>query len=92
MRKHKLEFFKNSLGQRAVRNVILFVVFDPKNRPILKTARRHMKDCCIEAEEMMDRDWEDLAADGFVVMKLIAAGYDRTDQAMISCDDWVIEE
>lgn len=83
--------FTNRNGDFAVKDVVCFVVFNPDGSPIFSTCRRKMKAACMAFEEMQDRHWDQIAADGFRVMKLFASGYDRTDQSLISIEQWVVE-
>lgn len=87
----RITVFTNRLGQYAVKDVVCFVVFNPRGMPIFSTCRRKMKDACMAFEEIQDRDWDQIAADGFRVIKLIASGYDRTDQSLVSIDEWVVD-
>ena len=82
--------FINRNGDFAVKDVVCFVVFNPDGWPLFSTCRRKMKDACMAFEDEQNRDWDEIAADGFRVMKLFASGYDRTDQSLISIEDWVI--
>ena len=87
----RVETFINRNGDYAVKNVVCFMVFTPKGWPMFETCRRKMKDACMALEDMQDRDWDDAAAEGFRVMKMFSSGYDRTDQSLISIDQWVVE-
>ena len=72
-------------------DVVSFVVLTPDGRPVFETCRRKMKDACMALEDKQDRDWDDAAAEGYRVMKMFSSGYDRTDQSLISIDQWVVE-
>lgn len=83
--------FINRNGDFAVKDVVCFVVFNPHGMPLFSTCRRKMKDACMAFEDQQNRDWDEIAAEGFRVMKLIASGYDRTDQSLISIEEWVVD-
>jgi len=87
----RVTIFTNRHGQYAVKDVVCFVVFNPHGTPLFYTCRRKMKDACMAFEEERDMDWDAIAAEGYRVIKLIASGYDRTDQSLISIDHWVVE-
>lgn len=87
----RIETYTNSRGKFSVRGIVCFVVFTPTNYPIFTTCRRKMKDACMAFEDATDRDWDELANEGFRVMKLFSGGYDRTDQSLISIDQWVVD-
>lgn len=75
-----------------VKDITLFVVVTPKFGILFQTARAKMKDSCISAEDIFDEDWMAMVGKGFRVMKLFAGGYDRTDQSVISIDEWTDQE
>jgi hypothetical protein len=87
----RVKTFINKHGQYATTDVVSFMVFSPSGSPIYRTCRRSMKDACMAFEDEMDRDWDEIAAEGYRVMKLFSSGYDRTDQALLSIDNWVVE-
>lgn len=90
-RKRPIQKWTDETGRFKINNIVCFMVVDPEGWPIYPTCRRKMKDACMAFEEMEDRDWDAIAADGFRVMKLFAGGYDRTDQALLTVDDWVVD-
>lgn len=87
----RVELFTNRHGQQAVRNVVCFIVFNPKGWPVFQTCRRKMKDACMAMESVDDRGWDELTEEGYRVMKMFSSGYDRTDQSLLSIDQWVVE-
>lgn len=76
-------------GRTKVQGVTCFVVAKPNNILMFQTCRRKMKHACMAFEEWSGRNWEDAAEEGFKVMKLYGSAWDKTDQSLMTINDWV---
>lgn len=87
----KVETWTDGNGVFRMKGIVLFIIVTPEGYPIYPTMRRKMKDACMAFEGMEGEDWDHIQPKGFRVMKLFAGGYDRTDQSLISINDWVVD-
>lgn len=85
----KYKIGKNAYGKTKIENMFCYVPVSPNMAPNYPLCRRRMKDACMAWENKFDEDWEEAVKQGWIVVKIYGTGVCKTDQSLLSIDDWV---